>query len=315
MTKFEKAISRLPPINFLINKSKAISFIGFPKLMVYDVFIAFVKQVRKVGLNERAAAISFNLVMALPAALLFLFSIIPYLPDSDKFDSQIMNLFKDISPNSNTYQLIKNILRDLLIKHVGVFSFGFVLLIFYSSNAMMGIIRTFDKSILENRVFFLHKRWRAIVLTLMLIVLVIASTTLLIGQNQFATILKEIFQMKKKAKLEWWNGVRWIILICFLFYGIGVIYKFGPSVKKRWPLITPGSILATLLTLITTILFSYWVNHFASYNRVYGSIGTVMIIMLLINLNSLILLIGFELNVSVFNLVSQQRLKEKNNLG
>ena len=130
MTKFEKAISRLPPINFLINKSKAISFIGFPKLMVYDVFIAFVKQVRKVGLNERAAAISFNLVMALPAALLFLFSIIPYLPDSDKFDSQIMNLFKDISPNSNTYQLIKNILRDLLIKHVGVFSFGFVLLIF-----------------------------------------------------------------------------------------------------------------------------------------------------------------------------------------
>ena len=180
---------------------------------------------------------------------------------------------------------------------------------------MMGIIRTFDKSILENRVFFLHKRWRAIVLTLMLIVLVIASTTLLIGQNQFATILKEIFQMKKKAKLEWWNGVRWIILICFLFYGIGVIYKFGPSVKKRWPLITPGSILATLLTLITTILFSYWVNHFASYNRVYGSIGTVMIIMLLINLNSLILLIGFELNVSVFNLVSQQRLKEKNNLG
>jgi len=312
VTKFEKAISRLPPISFLINKSKAVSFIGFPRLMLYDVFVAFIKQVRKVGLNERAAAISFNLVMALPAALLFLFSIIPYLPDSDKFDSQIMNLFKDISPNSNTYQLIKNILRDLLIKHVGIFSFGFILLIFYSSNAMMGIIRTFDKSILENRVFFLHKRWRAIVLTLMLIVLVIASTTLLIGQNQFATILKEIFQMKKKAKLEWWNGVRWIILICFLFYGIGVIYKFGPSVKKRWPLITPGSILATLLTLITTILFSYWVNHFASYNRVYGSIGTVMIIMLLINLNSLILLIGFELNVSIFSLVSQQKLKEKN---
>ncbi len=307
MTKFEKFLIGIPPISTIIKICKKTSFHGYDDVNYYDVMISFFRQVKRVGLNERAAAISFNLVMAFPAALLFLFSIIPYLPDSEKFDIQIMRLFKDISPNSNTYLLIKNILRDLLVKHVGVFSFGFLLLIFYSSNAMMGIIRTFDKSILENKVFFLHKRWRAIVLTSMLILLVIASTTLLIGQNQFATILKEIFHMKKKAKLEWWNAVRWIILVFFLFYGIGVIYKFGPSVKKRWPLITPGSILATILTLITTILFSYWVNHFASYNRVYGSIGTVLIIMLLINLNSLILLIGFELNVSLFSLIKQKR--------
>ena len=309
MTKFEQIITAIPPISTIIKISKNISVHGYPDINYYDVMISFIRQVRKVGLNERAAAISFNLVMALPAALLFLFSIIPYLPESDRFDSQIMSLFKDISPNSNTYLLIKNILKDLLVKHVGVFSFGFVLLIFYSSNAMMGIIRTFDKSIMENKVFFLHKRWRAIVLTTMLILLVIASTTLLIGQNQFAAILKELFHMKKRAKLDWWNAVRWIILIFFLFYGIGVIYKFGPSVKKRWSLVTPGSILATILTLITTILFSYWVNHFASYNRVYGSIGTVMIIMLLINLNSLILLIGFELNVSLFSLIKDKDKK------
>ncbi len=308
MTKFEKIITSIPPISSIIRISKNVSFFGYSEVKFYDVMISFFRQVRKVGLNERAASISFNLVMALPAALLFLFSIIPYLPDSDKFESQILSLFKDISPNSNTYLLIKNILKDLLVKHVGVFSFGFVLLIFYSSNAMMGIIRTFDKSIMENRVFFLHKRWRAIVLTSMLILLVIASTTLLIGQNQFATILKGLFHMKKRAKLEWWNAVRWIILVCFLFYGIGVIYKFGPSVKKRWPLITPGSILATTLTLITTILFSYWVNHFASYNKVYGSIGTVLILLLLINLNSLILLIGFELNVSLFSLIKNKNI-------
>ena len=93
----------------------------------------------------------------------------------------------------------------------------------------------------------------------------------------------------------------------FLFYVIALVYKFAPSVHTRWPLVTAGSILATSLTLITTLLFSYWVNHFASYNRVYGSIGTVLIIMLLINLNSLILLIGFELNVSVNKLLSQQK--------
>jgi len=67
-----------------------------------------------------------------------------------------------------------------------------------------------------------------------------------------------------------------------LFYGIGLIYKFAPSVHKRWKIVTPGSILATVLLMITTILFSYWVNNFASFNKVYGSIGTVLIIMTLV---------------------------------
>jgi membrane protein len=272
---------------------------GASGLSLHEVFFEFIRQVKKVGLVERAAAISFNLVMALPAAILFLFSIIPYLPDSSSFDTQIMGLFKDIAPNSNTYILIKNILNGLLVKHVGVFSFGFILLMYYSSNAVLGIIRTFDKSIFEKKVFFLHRRWRAIILTFILILLVIASTTLLVGHDQFATILKQLFHMKKKAKLEWWDATKWVILIVFLFYGIALVYKFAPSVKRRWPLITPGSILATVLILLTTILFSYWVNHFGRYNKVYGSIGTVLIIMLLLNLNSLILLIGFELNVSI----------------
>ncbi len=299
MTKFERAILNLHPIAFLATKSRKIAMPGASGLSLHEVFFEFIRQVKKVGLVERAAAISFNLVMALPAAILFLFSIIPYLPDSSSFDTQIMGLFKDIAPNSNTYILIKNILNGLLVKHVGVFSFGFILLMYYSSNAVLGIIRTFDKSIFEKKVFFLHRRWRAIILTFILILLVIASTTLLVGHDQFATILKQLFHMKKKAKLEWWDATKWVILIVFLFYGIALVYKFAPSVKRRWPLITPGSILATVLILLTTILFSYWVNHFGRYNKVYGSIGTVLIIMLLLNLNSLILLIGFELNVSI----------------
>jgi membrane protein len=223
-----------------------------------------------------------------------------------------MGLFKDIAPNSNTYVLIRGILDGLLTKHVGIFSFGFILLMYYASNAVVGVIRTFDKSIFEKKVFFLHRRWRAIILTIILILLVIASTTLLVGHDQFASILKRIFHMKKKAKLQWWDATRWIILIVFLFYGIALVYKFAPSVKRRWPLITPGSILATVLTLLTTILFSYWVNHFGRYNKVYGSIGTVLIIMLLLNLNSLILLIGFELNVSINKLKADRENLTKN---
>jgi len=309
VTKLERLFWKFPLVIFLKNLSKRCSLPGFYQFSIHDVVASFLRQINKVGLNERAAAISFNLIMALPAALLFLFSIIPYLPESDSFETQIMSLFKDIAPNSSTYLFIKNILKDLLQKHVGVFSFGFLLLVFYASNAMMGVIRTFDKSIREKRTFFLHKRSRAILLTIILILLVIASTTLLIGQDELSDLLKKLFHMKRKARIQWWNVVRWVIMIFFLFYGISFVYRFAPSVKKRWPLVTPGSVIATILTIITTLIFGYWVNHFASFNKVYGSIGTVLIIMLLIYLNSLILLIGFELNVSILNLKYQSENK------
>ncbi len=305
MTKLERIILRTKLIAFLSKKSKVI-YLPKSGLHLYDITKFFLKQIDKLGLNERASAISFNLIMALPAAVLFLFSIIPYLPQSEDLQLQILGLFKDITPNSSTYTFIKNLMDGLMERHVGVFSFGFVLLIYYASNAMIGVIRTFDRSVLENKKYFLHKRLRAVKITLILIVLVLASATLLIGQDQFATLLKSIFHMKRKARIQWWNGVRWFVLVGFLFLGIGLIYKFAPSVKKRWPLISPGSLLATILTLLTAVIFSYWVNHFARFDRVYGSIGTVLIIMLLIRFNSLILLIGFELNVSIMLLQTER---------
>ncbi len=290
-------------------------FPGFGGLPLYDVGNFFLKQIYKMGLYERAAAISFNLIMALPAAILFLFSLIPYFPKSGSFQHEILNLFKDITPNSATYKFISDILNDLVEKrHVGVFSFGFLLLIFYSSNAMIGVIRTFDKSIHEHKPIFLHRRWRAIRLTFILIILIlICSLALLLGKPQMIYLLKNVFNVKRDTRILSWNGIRWAVIICLLFFGIAFVYKFAPSIKKRWALLSAGSILATVLTLITTILFSYWVNNFSSYNKVYGSIGTVLIIMILLYINSLILLIGFELNVTITYLTREfegRRLKE-----
>lgn len=284
---------------------------GFSLYQVSKVFFA---QITKVGLSERAAGISFNLVLAMPAALLFLFSIIPYFPEAINIKKQILLLFKDITPNSTTYKFIESLLNDLLKKHVGVFSFGFVLLMYYASNAMIGIIRTFDRSIAENKTYFLHKRWRALKLTAILLLLMLGSMLILIGQEQLAIILKGLFHMKRRARIPWWDGVRWFIIVAFIFYGIAFIYKFAPSVKKRWPLVSPGSLLATLLILITTLSFSYWVNNFGSYNKVYGSIGTVLVMMMLIYLNSLILLVGFELNVSIALLNADKELHNNNNV-
>ena len=309
MTKLERLFYTSAPVASILEKSKTIAPRGFWGFSVHDVSKVFLNQIKKVGLYERAAGISFNLVVALPAAMLFLFSIIPYFPEAINFKKQILHLFKDLTPNSSTYIFIESLLNDLLKKHVGVFSFGFVLLMFYASNAMMGIIRTFDKSISEKKVYFLHKRWRALKLTAILLLLILGSLLVLVGQEQLAVILKGIFHMKKKARIPWWDVVRWFIIIVFIFYGIALIYKFAPSVTKKWKLFSPGSIFATILTLITAIIFSYWLNNFSSYNKVYGSIGTVLVMMMLIYINSLILLIGFEVNVSIMILKSTEQKK------
>ena len=149
---------------------------------------------------------------------IFLFSIVPYLPESLNVKGQILGLLKDLTPNSTTYTFIQNLIAELFKKHIGVFSFGFILLMFYASNAMIGVIRAFDKSILEKKNFFLHQRWRAIRLTAILILLILASALVLIGQQELAGILRDIFHYTKKTSLPWWNAVRWTIIFSVLFF-------------------------------------------------------------------------------------------------
>ena len=291
---------------FFKRKTKAIYIPGFQHVNLYQVLSFIYKQLNTLGLYDRASAISFNLIMALPAGFLFLFSIIHYFPKAFKVKKQILSVFKDIAPNSSTYNFIMEIINDLLSQHVGIFSFGFLLLLFYASNAMTGIIRSFDKSIMQNKPFFLHQRMRAIRLTIILILLVFASLLVLIGQDQLTRLLREVFEIKRTTIIPYWNSVRWAVIILLLFFGNAFIYKYAPLIKERWPLNSPGALLSTLLMLITTLGFSYWVNNFSSYSKIYGSIGTVLVVMTLIYLNSLILLIGFELNVSIEILKKEQ---------
>jgi Predicted membrane protein len=310
VSNFKTAIANSFPFAYIIRKSKSTPVPGCSGFSVYNVIKNFFQQTNKIGFTERAAAISFNLIQALPAMLLFLFSLVPYLPESLNIKAAILGLFKDLTPNSGSYKLIVTIVNEILKKHVGVFSFGFILVMFYSSNAMIGIIRTFDKSIAEKKKFFLHVRVRALRLTLILMLLIILSMVLMIGQDELVSILKKFFHFKKNQFLYGWNVIRWLIIVAITFSGISIIYKYAPSIKKRWKIVSPGSVLATALTLLTTIGFSYWVNHFANYNKIYGSIGTMLIFMALIYLNSLILLIGFELNVSITYLQAEAEKKK-----
>ena len=304
LTRLVKFID--PLLLFVKQKAKRIYIPGFEDLNLYQVGKFLVKQLNTIGIYDRASAISFNLIMALPAAFLFLFSIIPYFPKTLKIKKQILSIFKDIAPNSSTYKFITDIINDLLSQHVGIFSFGFILLLFYSSNAMTGIIRSFDKSIMQDKPFFMHLRMRALRLTIILILLVFASIIVLVGQDQLTTLLREVFEIKRSAILPYWNILRWSIIILLLFFGNAFIYKYAPLIKEKWSLASPGALLSTILMLLTTLGFSYWVNNFSSYNKIYGSIGTVLVVMTLVYINAIILLIGFELNVSIEVLKKEQ---------
>lgn len=314
MTNLERVILTSKPVAFLIRKSKEIVIPGFQGLPLFDVVRFFFIQINKIGLNERAAAISFNAIMAIPAACIFLFSIVPYLPVSAQFKTELLALTKDFTPNQKTYALVETFLNDYFKKTKGgLLSFGILMVIFYASNAMMGIIRTFDKSILHAKTHFIHKRWKAIKLTILLILLVISSVFFLIGHDALEKILRHYFHFKKENWLWWWEGTRWLLIVLLIFFGISIIYRYAPSVEKKWNIISPGSLLATFLTLVSTIAFSFWVAHFGSYDKVYGSIGTILVIMIVIDFNALILLIGFELNVSITYLkqqVEKRRIEE-----
>ena len=112
MTKFERLIIAFPPIAFLIKKSKTIVVPGFQGLPLYDVVIFFFQQINKVGLNERAAAISFSFIMAIPATCIFIFTLVPYLPIAKQFNVELLKLTKELTPNQNTYLFVRDFLDD-----------------------------------------------------------------------------------------------------------------------------------------------------------------------------------------------------------
>jgi membrane protein len=295
---------RFPFLRSAIRFSKQLRLPGFEGVPLYDVVLFFIKKVQTVGLNERAAAISFNFIMAIPPASIFLFSLVPFLPVAAEFNDELMAFVFDLTPNLETRQLVQNFLDDFLGRpRRSLLSFGFLVAVFYSSSAMLGIIHSFNRSIHERELKgFMVYRWKAIKLTFIIMLTFMASMLILITQGAVFNWLLNLLHINNAFSRFVITFIRWIIIIGLFFYSIAFIYRHAPSVEKKWKLISPGSILACTLLIVFTYIFSFWINNFATYNKIYGPIGTIMVMMILIYMNSLVLLIGFELNVSIKSL-------------
>lgn len=313
MTKLERILLNLPPVRFVTEKSKHIVLPGFDGVPLYDVGAFFIQQVNKVGLTERASAVSYNFIMAIPPMCLFLFTLIPQLPfiRHRSIRWQLRSLITEMIPapeyNASIIQFVDSFWEG---SRIGLISVGFVMLIFFASNGMMGLMRSFNKNYIGfQRRTGIQTRWTAIKLTLLMMGLIFTCLLLLSLQRP---VLK-------------WLGInsdfvstvirilRWIFLITLIFYAYSFIYKYAPAIKKRWKIISPGSILATFLSILSTVGFSWFVNMFGKYNALYGSIGTIIVLMIVIYINSLVLLIGYELNVSIHSLkaLADERVKHE----
>lgn len=318
MIKLARIILDLHPLRYLSNKSKKWILPGFQGIPLYEVVKFFRKQLRMSGLTERASAISFNFIMSLPPTCLFLFTLIPNLPFIPKksIHTQLDNLIVDMVPARNYNEgLIAFVDFFFEGSKVGILSFGFILLLFFASNAMMGVMRSFNKNYLGfHRRKGVHKRWVAIKLTGILYSLLLLCLVLLFMQSNILrwagienAVLREVIVYGK-----------WIFIVALIFYSFAFIYKFAPATPKRWKLLSPGAIIATFLSILATLGFSAFLNNFDRYNVLYGSIGTMIALGTLIFLNSLAILIGFEFNVSINSLrtmAEQRKLEEKQNPG
>lgn len=281
---------------------------GWEGVSFYEVFHYFRKHVKWPNLLERSAAIAYNFIMALPPSLLFLLTIIPHLPLINKksLKLQLHALIYDIIPakihNAGIIKLIDDFLES---PRVGLLSFGLLAALFFASNAMMGIIRSFNRDYLgfkkKNNILY---RFTAIRLTLVIFGLVQAYFVILVLQGNILRML-----VKDKSWIKVIAYSRWIFIVVLMFFAISFIFRYAPSLKKKWPFFNLGSVVATLLCLIASSLFTLYVMNFDRYNALYGAIGTFMMVMALIYINSMALLIGFELNVSLTSVSTLEALR------
>lgn len=301
-------ILALGPVKSLIDWSKEKSLPGFFKVPLYDVAVFLYNETRRYDLFTRSNAIAFSFFLALFPALIAFFTLIPlfkdyliaYLPAGENFDAYLRLEIQRIMPGiagDRLFSFIDDVTNN---PRFGLLSFGFFLAIYFSSNGMLALMRGFEKSYMQT--FKKRAVWRkrilSVLLTLQLGILIIAAILLIILGEWFIHLLNDYLP------LDWMTNfslrlLRWLSII-FLFYtSISIIYRYGAATKKRFTMFSPGATLATILCLLSSILFSNYVNEFSTYNELYGSIGAIIVLMLWIQINSLILLIGFELNASI----------------
>lgn len=278
-----------------INFSKKIVLPGFQKMPLYDVAVFFIHGMQEGALPMRAAAVSFSFFLAMFPSIIFIFTLIPYIP-IDNFQAQLLGLLKEFMPY-NAYQATEDTILDIVTnQRGGLLSVGFLSALYFSTNGFNALIAAFNATYheIERRTAF-QQRLVSILLVLISMILMTTAIGLIIGSE---IALSFIFKKGHTAYYLILVG-RWIILFGLFYSLISFTYYLGPSRKAKWKFASAGSMIATVLSVLMSVGFAYYVNNFGTYNKLYGSIGTLIVVLLFIYFNSTVILLGFDLNVSI----------------
>lgn len=287
-------------ISHVIEWAKSKTLPGFDGVAVYDALEFVYRESLKDDITVRSKAMAQSFFLALFPALIFLLTLLPYLPITLDYIAFWKDSMQGILP-LEAEKFIFGILDNLSSKNqYGSQALSIILLLYFTSNGISTMMDSFAKSYQESyriRNFF-QQKFVAMQITLLMIILLIVSTTLIILGNLFLNRIFQVYEFGITTR-NIIEILRWLVVIGLFYTTISLLFRFGPAMKRKMRFISPGAGVATLLTIISSLGFSYFVNTFGRYNEIYGSIGAIIIFMVWLEFNSLALLAGYELNAAI----------------
>jgi membrane protein len=306
--KFDEKIYNLPIINSLVNFSKKIMLPGLSELSLFDVLEMYFFGIVKGAINMRAAGIAFSFLTAIFPFLIFILTLIKYIP-IEGFQEDFLFLINQWLPPT-TYKIAHDQVINYIMNHNygGLVSFYFLLSLFFMSNGVSAIFGGFQNSYHIKTSRSLIKFYAVSILVSFLLVLYLILT---VAVNFYFQVIIE--KLKEtgivNSGINWYQISRNIFFIAVIFVSVSTLFYFGTKESKEFKFVSAGSIMTTLLIIMMTYFFGIYIVRFSKYNELYGSIGSLLIFMLYIWLISILLLLGFELNASLYQI---KKLKNNN---
>lgn len=294
-----------------LRKAKRISMVGFDRVPIFDVVSFFLKGLVKGSITTRASAISFDFFIALFPTIIFVFTLIPYIP-VENFQGRLLELVQEILPQT-AFNLIESTLVEVVTQRSwGLLSFGFLAAIFFAHNGTSSLIDAFNATYhtIETR-NFINKHLIAFLLIFLLPTVLITAVLLIIFGQFGLEYLVEKQILKMNLTYYIFVVIRWVVIVSMFFFSISFLYYLAPAKRTKFRFISAGSIMATVMIVVTSIGFSYFVNNFGQYNKLYGSIGSLLALMVWIFFNAIGLIVGFELNASIAS--ARDRINKREN--
>ncbi|AWH86182.1 ribonuclease BN [Flavobacterium album] len=302
--ELEHRLERIPVIKHLVRFGKSIKLPYSEGLTLYHLVELYITGIVNGDISYRAGAIAFSFFMSLFPFTLFLFNLIPYIPLQGFKEDFMLFVHDNVPPN--TYDAIADIITDIMTdKKANLLSFGIVLAILLMSNGMNAILSGFQNSmhITIKRTYF-RQYALAIGLSLVFAIILIITVASIVILEYFIQTLTNHGWLNDDVWLL--RLVRYLILILMILTTTSLLFKFAAKETRQAAFFSYGSVFSTVLFGLTSFGFSIYVSQFAQYNKLYGSIGTLLVLMLYIWINCFILLLGFELNALI------HKLKRKN---